>query len=112
MAFTAPNSQILQLLKKLLWSYLYQILFKLGKYVENSGKFHVCCAVMVNVVLPIFTEVTVTQWHYVETFCTEFHPDQSINMENIHINSFTPLLKVQVLLNQFLQHSRLPDNFL
>jgi len=49
---------------------------------------------MVNVILPIFTAVTVTLWHYVETFCTEFHPGQSINMENIHINSFTPVLKV------------------
>jgi len=49
---------------------------------------------MVNVILPIFTAVAVTLWHYVETFCPEFHPDHSINMETIHINSFTPLFKV------------------
>lgn len=109
MAFTAPNSQIWQLLKKLLWSYPVSNLLK---NVENTGKFHVCSSVKVNVILPIFTAVTVLLWVYVETFCTEFHLDQSINMENIHINSFKPLLKVWVLLIQFLHNSRLPDNFL
>jgi len=31
----------------------------------------------------IFTKTTMVQkWHNVESFCTEFHPDQSRNMEN------------------------------
>lgn len=109
MAFTAQSSQIWQLLKKLLWSYPVP---NLGKNIENTGKFHLCSSVKVNVILLIFTAVTVILWLYVETFCTEFHPDQSINMENIHINSFKPLLKVWVLLTQFLHNSRLPDDFL
>jgi len=108
MVFTAPNSQIWQLLKKLLRLYP---LPNLGKNVENTGKFHVCSSVMVNVILRIFTAFTITLWQYVETFCTEFHPDKSINMQNIHINSHIPLLKIWVLLTQFLQNSGLPDNF-
>jgi len=91
MVFTAPNSQIWQLLKKLLRLYP---LPNLGKNVENTGKFHVCSSVMVNVILRIFTAFTITLWQYVETFCTEFHPDKSINMQNIHINSHIPLLKI------------------
>ena len=87
MVFTAPNSQIWRLLKTLFRSYP---LPNLGKNVENTGKFHVCPSIMVNVILLIF--IAFTMWQYVETFCTEFHPDQSINIENIHINSHTPLL--------------------
>jgi hypothetical protein len=43
--------------------------------------------------LPIFTELTNVQQHYVQTSNTHFRPNGTINVESINRNLFTPYVK-------------------
>jgi hypothetical protein len=44
--------------------------------------------------VPVSTNLTLAEWHYMEVFCTKFPPNQSLNMDVTGRNLFIPINKV------------------
>jgi hypothetical protein len=80
---------------------LQRILNKRGEKCRNTGQVTLTPVRKNSFQCTYFHKARNVQWGYAEIFCFKFHLRQSINFENMRVNSFTPFGKVRVSLSQF-----------